>query len=59
MITSSFFKICYRIVHPREYATAVLKTTPVKLGFFQLQVAFSSEQLTDVVGDEDITVTVA
>ena len=49
----------YRIVYPGRDATAVLKTIPVKLGFFQLQVVFSSAQLTDVMGDEDVTVTVA
>ena len=37
-------------------ATAVLKTTPVKLGIFQLQVVFSSAELIDVTGDGDMTV---
>ena len=51
--------ICCRQVYPHHIAKAVLKTIPVKLGTFQLQVVFSSAQLTDVMGDDDVTVVVA
>lgn len=43
-------------MRPLNAARAVLKTIPVKKGTFELVVRFSSNQLTDVMGDEDVTV---
>ena len=45
-----------RTLYGLQTGRAVLKTIPVRKGKFQLQVVFCSTQLTDVIGDEEVTV---
>ena len=47
----------HRTVNPNELVKAVLKSTPMKLGNFKVLVVFSSAQLSNIKGDEDVTVT--
>ncbi len=47
-----------RNVSPLNLARVVLKTIPVKKGNFELIVRFSSTQLSNVLGDEDVTVNI-
>ena len=46
----------HRYVAPRRVVSAVLNTIPVRTGALKLVVRFTSDQLTNVMGDEDVEV---
>jgi hypothetical protein len=45
-----------RPVPPRSLATGVLTTIPVKKGSVELVVRFSSNQLSDILGDVEVDI---
>ena len=44
-------------VPPRSLATATMTTIPVKAGPVELVVRFTSDRLSDIMGDLDVTIT--
>ena len=43
-------------MNPRNMAKATFKTTAMRKGSFELVVRFSSRELTDIMGDEDLEI---